>query len=577
MIVRNEVHIVHEVLDLVAPYIAYWVIVDTGSDDGTQDAIRARMDSLGVPGELHERPWRNFGHNRSEALDLAAGHADYIWVIDADDRLDGTPDFSALSSDSYELRYRQNGVTFWMPYLIRDGLPWRFHGVVHEFLTCDRPTQGARLEGDYFIESRRLGGRNLDPQKYARDRDLLLAEVLRDPGDTRSMFYLANTYRDLGDSENARICYQRRSEMGGWDEEVYCSLYQMGEAMLRLGSPWPETQDVLLRAWEFRPHRGEALTAIGRYYRTADRFQLGHLFAQRAAAIPFPADERLFAYDHVSSALDDQAICASRLGLHPEAFAVCRQLLAREDLSDQNRVRIAGNREFSVPAMLDLAQVYPEGLVRSMRSAPQDADVEVSVSLTTGADLDIAERSMNSLLNSCTDCPRIGRFVVDDSLLSAEDRAVFRSRYPFAEPLGLSADSVGDRLHRISDTITSRYWFHVEPGWRFFAPEDLITRLIAVLEAEPHVLQLAVNYEDAPALTGRNAPESDVCRSPATGRYVLTDALAAGPALIDTERLARIGGIGGPNAEIHADLTGRARAAGMGMASLDEVLCVKSQ
>ncbi len=108
MIVRNEAHIVHEVLDAVAPYITSWVIVDTGSDDGTQDVIRSRMASLGIPGELHERPWRNFGHNRSEALTLAQGHGDYIWVIDADDMVVGAPDFSLLSADVYEMRIRDS-------------------------------------------------------------------------------------------------------------------------------------------------------------------------------------------------------------------------------------------------------------------------------------------------------------------------------------------------------------------------------------------------------------------------------------------------------------------------------------
>ena len=89
MIVRNEAHIVHEVLDAVASCITSWVIVDTGSDDGTQDVIRKHMAGLGIPGELHERPWRNYGHNRSEALRLAQGHGDYIWVMDADDTVMG--------------------------------------------------------------------------------------------------------------------------------------------------------------------------------------------------------------------------------------------------------------------------------------------------------------------------------------------------------------------------------------------------------------------------------------------------------------------------------------------------------
>src|ERR1700756_4946921 len=114
MIVRNEAHIVGEVLDAVAPYITSWVIVDTGSDDGTQDVIRDHMAGLDIPGELHERPWQNFGHNRSEALTLARGHGDYIWVMDAADTVVGTPEFSQLSADAYYMRISGDAHwTFW--------------------------------------------------------------------------------------------------------------------------------------------------------------------------------------------------------------------------------------------------------------------------------------------------------------------------------------------------------------------------------------------------------------------------------------------------------------------------------
>ena len=73
MIVRNEAHIVQEVLDAVAPYITSWVIVDTGSDDGTQDVIRSHMADLGIPGELHERPWRELRSQPVRGADLGAG------------------------------------------------------------------------------------------------------------------------------------------------------------------------------------------------------------------------------------------------------------------------------------------------------------------------------------------------------------------------------------------------------------------------------------------------------------------------------------------------------------------------
>jgi glycosyltransferase involved in cell wall biosynthesis len=96
--------------------------VDTGSDDGTQDLIRNHMAALGIPGDLHERPWRNFGDNRTEALTLAHGHGDYIWVIDADDTVLGTPDFTRLSADIYMLRRIHGSTISWRPELFRDGV-----------------------------------------------------------------------------------------------------------------------------------------------------------------------------------------------------------------------------------------------------------------------------------------------------------------------------------------------------------------------------------------------------------------------------------------------------------------------
>ena len=86
MIVKNEAPVIRRCLDSVQPIVDYWVIVDTGSTDGAQDIIREHLRDL--PGELHERPWRDFAYNRSEALALARPHADYSLIIDADDVLE---------------------------------------------------------------------------------------------------------------------------------------------------------------------------------------------------------------------------------------------------------------------------------------------------------------------------------------------------------------------------------------------------------------------------------------------------------------------------------------------------------
>ena len=112
--------------------------------------------------------------------------------------------------------------------------PWRYEGVTHELAACDVPFTEERLGGDYYIEDRQVSSRNLSGQKFARDRDMLLAEVERNPEDARSVFYLAQSYFDLDDFVNARKWYERRVEMGGWDEEVYYSMVQLAESMAKL-------------------------------------------------------------------------------------------------------------------------------------------------------------------------------------------------------------------------------------------------------------------------------------------------------------------------------------------------------
>src|SRR5579872_6946362 len=83
MIVKDEAAVIERCLSSVKDALDYWVIVDTGSTDDTQNVIRKYLND--IPGELHQRPWKNFGHNRNEALKLTKNKGDYVLFIDADE------------------------------------------------------------------------------------------------------------------------------------------------------------------------------------------------------------------------------------------------------------------------------------------------------------------------------------------------------------------------------------------------------------------------------------------------------------------------------------------------------------
>jgi hypothetical protein len=225
--------------------------------------------------------------------------------------------------------------------------------------------------------------------------------------------------------------------------------------------------------------------------------------------------------------------------------------------------------DFSVPTMLEAASSYPDALVRQLVAGP--GETEVTVSLIAGPDHAAIEQTLNSFLHCCADVSRVGRFLLLDAGLSAQDRATLAERYGFLEFVDCEP---GAQLAHLREQIHGPFWLHLEQGWRFFAPENFITRLTAVLDAEPQVFQVGINFADAAKLTGTCAEESVVRRAPGSGRYVLTDVVASGPAMFDTARLDRPGGMHGTDPVPIAELGRRATAAGLHTASLDEILCI---
>jgi FkbM family methyltransferase len=360
MIVKDEVDVLEQCLDSCRGLIDHWVICDTGSTDGTQELVVRALD--GTPGELHERPWVDFGHNRSELMTLARGKADYLLLLDADCAIDATPEqLSQLSADAYFVRYG-SGVAYYRKTLVSGRLHWRFVGSVHEYVHSDEERTSARLD-DVSIRSiatatARHGGAE-------RDAELLERELERDPADARSAFYLAQTYRDLGhqsdDRERLRQAvhwYRVRAEMGGWAEEAYCAWRELGVLSDELGD-WPAAVDAYLRGWELRPSRLEAVHGLTVGLRTREQHHAAHRFASLAAnlePLPLPAD-LLYVEPWIYrwGMLFEYSITAYWVEQYEASIAACRRLLEIEELPPAHREQTARNMDHAVRASVSRA------------------------------------------------------------------------------------------------------------------------------------------------------------------------------------------------------------------------------
>lgn len=347
MIIKDEAPVIRRCLDSVKPFIDSWVIVDTGSSDDTQQIVRDTM--AGLPGALHERPWKNFGHNRNEALELARPLADYLFFIDADERLELPSGYERpeLGAAGYHLNVRYAGLSYARCALVSTRLPWRWEGVVHEFLACGTSVELETLAGPTVVVSHD-GARSRDPDTYKKDAALLEEALLRDPSNARDVFYLAQSYRDAGELQKSRDSYRRRSGMPGWEEEGWFAQYQVATLEEQLGSPPEVVSFAYLSAYQRRPTRAEPLVRLARYHRLRKEFHLALLYARRAAALAKPPD-RLFVEDaaYAWRALDEVAVSAYYVpDAQDDGRAAARRLLAENRFPESERARMLKNARF---------------------------------------------------------------------------------------------------------------------------------------------------------------------------------------------------------------------------------------
>jgi glycosyltransferase involved in cell wall biosynthesis len=358
MIVKDEANNIRECLTKVAPYINYWVIVDTGSSDNTIEVIRETMAEFDIEGERHERPWVNFEVNRTESLELAKGKCDYRWIIDADDTFMveqfGFNPFAHIdkSMDTYQITYRLNALQYHRAQIVRSDQPWVYKGVLHEYLHCDLPNlKSAILPGCHVkADISPLKRANSLEEKYAKDAEILEKALEDEPNNTRYMFYLAQSYRDSDQLEKSLEAYKKRAEAGEWEEEVYYSLYMIAKLMEKMEYPAMEVVNAYSRAWEYRPQRLEAVFHVMRKLREESRYVLSFTYGDLAIKTPGTSDI-LFVEPEIWQwrMVDEYSIAAFYIG-HPEiAFEKTSQIVASPifaTLHPQEQDRLKRNLEF---------------------------------------------------------------------------------------------------------------------------------------------------------------------------------------------------------------------------------------
>ena len=340
MIVRNEAALIERCCRSFVGSIDHYLIADTGSTDDTVQRIRSVFDSAGIVGEVVTTTFVDFEQARNEAL-LAAQQSpmefDYIALCDADMELVvDDPEWKAsLTEDAYTVMQRTpNGLSYPNVRLVHRDVPARYQGATHEFLdlagTPRHPCTGIR-----FIDHANGANR---ATKYQRDIQLLTAALELEPENPRSVFYLANSHFDRGDTMAALHWYRRRLTMAGYEDEKFISMYRIGLGFERLGDEALLLHQMML-TFETYPRRAEPMHAIALRAQRQNHHRLAYEFARMAADLAMPTDGLFVEAEVYEWRLDDiMAVSLFWMGRTQEALALNEELLDTAPASEHPRI-----------------------------------------------------------------------------------------------------------------------------------------------------------------------------------------------------------------------------------------------
>lgn len=347
MIVKDGAEDLPRTLAAARRYISSYSIVDTGSTDDTKAIILREL--AGIRGRLYSLPWVNFGHNRSQALGLAHANAiedgldapDWLLLLDADMAVLIDDDFQPDPAiDAYMIEMgSSSGFSYRLPLLVAARKQWRSVGAVHEYTELAKggvsftrqPTDKVRI--DMTLRDRS------SPAKSRWQADMLEAALANGDDPARTTFYLAQTYRELGETKKSRDFYIARSKMGGFAEEAYYAAYRAA----LLAPTWEQKVVECLAAWEMRPARLEALYVALRELNAHDLHRAAWVLSDVDLT---PSADTLFVHRDVWQwgIVFERSIAAWWAGDRAEFGRLSDLLLADESLPQRIRDQVERNK-----------------------------------------------------------------------------------------------------------------------------------------------------------------------------------------------------------------------------------------
>ena len=536
MIVKNEAKVIVSTLNNLGKYIDfdYWVISDTGSTDNTQQIIQDYFLDKGIPGELVTHEWRDFGYNRTKALEAAYDKTDYLLIFDADDKLHGdfklpflnSADKTKYAKTKYADRYMLKigkGFEYVRPLLINNRKRWQFKGVLHEYLSELEPVCGdATVEGDYHIESGRTGNRSQNPTKYYDDAIILQNAyykelALPDKGMSgRYAFYCARSYHDSGEKyrDQAIEWYKKLLDIPNhWHQEKYYAALEIG-ILYKEKNQMDLAVQYLVKTMEYDIERIEGLVLAIEYFYQTGQYILVNALYHRFKSYNKQLQHKLFVNMHFyrdrleffngisAHFVNDkqsgyqcckQVLINGLLGLNELTVTLNNLLCYREIMEKEDTLSLfraiddlfyknndfANNKNavevWNLLFKLNKAKftTLNKGVIKNIQKALENngKKEKIIITFTTCKRLDLFKETLNSILNHWLDIELVTHWFCVDDNSSKEDRHVMKSTYPWLDYYMKTPDEKG---HRASMNIIWAKLHTLKPTYWIHLEDDFL-------------------------------------------------------------------------------------------------------
>lgn len=191
---------------------------------------------------------------------------------------------------------------------------------------------------------------------------------------------------------------------------------------------------------------------------------------------------------------EELSMLLSWAGKHREAFLKIQDILKLPNLDINIVNRAIFNRKLMIPQIKELYTYYNHKKVSKIEKRGTNLP-KITLTMTTCKRLNLFTKTVNSLLNCCTDLHLIDKWFVVDDNSSDEDREIMKKLYPFIDFYFKSPEEKGhpQSMNIILKMVKTPYIFHLEDDWCFFEKRNYISDCLEILNQNENYGQCLVN------------------------------------------------------------------------------------